>query len=140
MRIPHQLTLTLLAVFSSIAYIAYGMPHEGSVIDALGPSKRDGTANYVVYPKDTTNKDQAKAITTLLKGVVTDPNQIYVSDTDKRTLFWGAPLTSGNAQKVRADSNVRMCSHLRSRVRVLMSLGRWGYSRMHIKLPRSNRF
>ena len=105
MRIPHSLTLTLLAATSSLAFVAHGMPHEG----------RENTANYVVYPKDIRNKDQATAITTLLKGVVSDPTKIHVADTSKGTFFWGAPLNSDNAQIVRADSNVRMCSHLRSK-------------------------
>ncbi len=115
MKIPHQLTLKLLAVISSLVFVTHGMPHEGSAIDPLALVGRDDTANYVIYPKDTTNKDQATAIYNLLKGVVSDPTTIYVADTSKGTFFWSAPLTSDNAQKVEADSNVRICSHLRSK-------------------------
>ena len=115
MRITQQLTLPLLAVTSSLAFLAHGMPHDGSSIDdVLGLHKRDATSNYVVYPKDTTNKDQATAIGNLLKSVVSDPTTISVHDTNKGVFFWGAPLTSANAQKVGADSNVSLCRHLRS--------------------------
>jgi len=115
MRITQQLTLPLLAVTFSLAFVAHGMPHDGSSIDdALGLHKRDATSDYVVYPKDTTNKDQATAIGNLLKGVVSDAKNISVHDTNKGVFFWGAPLTSANAQKVGADSNVSLCSHLRS--------------------------
>ena len=140
MRVPHQLALTLLAISSSLAFVAHGIPHPRPLIDALALFTRDDTANYVVYPKDTANKDQATSITTLLKDVVSDPDKIYVSDTSKGTFFWGVPLTSDNAQKVRADSNVRMCTTLGRQVCVLMRLGRRSYSRMHIGLPRSHRF
>ncbi len=115
MRIAPQLALTLPAVISSLALVAHGMPHEGSIIDALALLRRDDTANYVVYPKDFRNKDQATAITNLLKGVVSDPTRIHVSDTSKGTFFWGASLNSDNAHKVRADSNVRMCNPLQSK-------------------------
>ena len=72
---------------------------------------RDNTANYVVYPKDATNKDQATAINNLLEGLVSDKSKIYISNTDKVTLFLSAPLTSDNAQKVGSDSNVCYCIH-----------------------------
>ena len=115
MRITQQLALPLLAVIYSLVLVAHGMPHVGSVIDdAVAPSKRDDMNYYVVYPKDTTNKDQATAIGSLLEGVVSDPTTISVHDTDKRVLFWSVPLTSANAQKVAADSNVRMCRQIRS--------------------------
>lgn len=110
-----KLTLMLPAVISWLAFVDHGMPHEESVINGLAPSKRDNSANYVVYPKDSTNKEQAAAITALLKSILSDPTQIYISSTNIITAFWAVPLTSDNAQKVRADSNVRMCSHLRSK-------------------------
>lgn len=105
-----------LTLLFSLAFIVHGVPHQESAVDAPKLFGRDDTANYVVYPKNTTDQDQAKAIQTLLEGVVSEPTTIYVSSTDQnsKTWFWGVPLTSGNAQKVGADSNVRMCNHFRS--------------------------
>jgi len=62
----------------------------------------------LVYPKDTANKDQAKAINDVLKGVVSDATQIYVSYTDRGTFFWAAPLTDDSAKKVQGDENVKL--------------------------------
>lgn len=106
METPHWLTLTLLAVVSSSHTLAHAMPHDGSTIEAGTLSARDDVAYYGILPKDTTNKDQARAITALLKGMVSDPTKIYISDMDKRTLFWGVSLTVGNAKKVESDRNV----------------------------------
>ncbi len=117
MRITYQLALVPLTLICSLAFIVHGIPHQESAVDAPTLFGRDDTANYVVYPKDTTNQDQAKAIQTLLEGVVSDPTTIYVSSTDQnsQTWFWGVPLTSQNAKEVGADSNVRMSSHFRSK-------------------------
>lgn len=85
------------------------MPPIGPVIDDyLSLIKREDTHNYVVYFKDSTNKDKTTAICNLLKGLVTDPNLISVHDSDLGVAFWSAPLTSNNAKKVEADSNVSM--------------------------------
>ena len=117
MRVTYQLALVPLTFIFSLAFIVDGIPHQESAVDAPKLFGRDDTANYVVYPKNTTDQDQAKAIQTLLEGVVSDPTTIYVSSTNhsSNTWFWGVPLTSGNAQKVGADSNVRMSSHFRSK-------------------------
>lgn len=64
-------------------------------------------ANYVIYPRDTMDQYQATVITSLLHGLVADKTQIYCSDTAERTLFWAAPLSSANAQRVESDPNVR---------------------------------
>ena len=79
---------------------------------ALNATRRDDTANYVVYPKDVNNQDQAKAIRTLVESV--NSGYIYASSSDHgaRIWFWGVSLTSENAEKVRADPNVRMCGLL----------------------------
>jgi len=71
------------------------------------------TANYVVYPKDTQNKDQATAIYNLLKGLVPDSTKIFSSTTDNGSQhwFWAVPLTSANAEKVKGNPNVRMSSY-----------------------------
>lgn len=114
MRIMHQLAWLHLAVISSLYLIVQCTPSEGSAVEAPALIDRDDTANYVVYPKDPTNKDQATAISNLLKGLVSDQTTIYVSDTDKVTLFWSAPLTSGNSQTVGSNTNVRFCKHLLS--------------------------
>lgn len=86
------------------------MPHDGSVVETSALPRRDDVANYGILPKDTTNKNQAKAITALLQGMVSDPTKIYTSDTDKRTLFWSASLTSDNVKKLESDENVSIQS------------------------------
>ena len=90
------------------------MPSQESAVDAPTLSGLNDTANYVIYPRDVNNQDQAKAIQTLVESV--NPGHIYVSSCDHGaiTWFWGVSLTSENAEKVRADPNVRMCSHFRS--------------------------
>ena len=113
MRITQQLVLVPLTIFSPLAFTAYSMSHESSVTNAPAVLGRDDTANYVVYPKDTKNKDQAKAIYDLLKSLAPNPTAIYSATTDNGTQhwFWAVPLTSVNAEKVKGDSNVRMGSH-----------------------------
>lgn len=112
MRVRQSLAWMPLTVIPSLAFIAHGIPHEESVTDAPALVRRDDTANYVVYPKDTQNQDLATEIYTLLKGVVSDPTQIFNSTTNNGSQhwFWGVPLTSANADKVKGDSNVRMRS------------------------------
>ena len=102
--------LILLTLISLQASGAHGISHEGSVTNAPALFGRDDTANYVVYPNDTQNGDQATKIYNLLKGVVSDPTEIFNSTTDNGSQhwFWAAPLTSANAEKVKGDSNVRM--------------------------------
>jgi len=114
MRITQQLALTPLIFLSSLAFSALGTSREGSVKDAPALFDRDDTANYVVYPKDSQNEDQATAIYTLLKGLVPDPTKIFNSTTDNGSQhwFWGLPLTSANAEKAKGDSNVRMSCHI----------------------------
>ena len=101
-------TLVLLAFIYSLSIIAQRTPYRTGGMENKSPQlpPREDTANYAIYPKDTTNKDQAKAINALLQELVTDKSQLYVSDTSRRTLFWAAPLTSGDAQKVASDPNV----------------------------------
>ena len=108
MQITQQLALFLLTLISSLASTANGTSHEGSVTYAPALFGRDDTANYVVYPKDTQNVDQATEIYNLLKGVVSDSTEIFNSTTDtgSQHWFWAAPLTSANAEKVKGDSNV----------------------------------
>ena len=114
MRLTQQLALVPLTVISLLVFIAHGIPREGSATDTLALSGRDDTANYTVYPKDTQNEDQAAAIYNLLIGVVSDPTTIFNSTTDHGTQhwFWGLPLTSAHAEKVKGNSNVtiRSCS------------------------------
>ena len=114
-RITYQLALVPVILIFSLAFIVHGMPPQESAVDAPTLSGRDDTANYVIYPKDVDNQDQAKAIQTLVESV--KPGDIYVSSSDHGaiTWFWGVSLTSENAEKVRADPNVRMCSHFRSK-------------------------
>jgi len=76
-------------------------------VDTHPLSSRDDIANYAIYPKDTRNKDQTTAITGLLDSLVADKPQIYASDKSQGTLFWTAPLSSINAQKVGRNPNVR---------------------------------
>lgn len=113
MKITQQLASMPLTVIFSLSYIAHGIPHGVSVTDTLALFGRDDTANYAVYPKDTQDEDQATAIYTLLQGVVFDPTKIFNSTTDNGSQhwFWGVPLTSANAEKVKGDSNVSMGSH-----------------------------
>ena len=113
MRITQQLVLLPLTIFAPLASTAYGMSHGNAVTNAHAVLGRDDTANYVVYGKDTKNKDQATAIYDLLKSLVPDPTAIYSATTDYGTQhwFWAVPLTSANAEKVKGDSNVRMSSH-----------------------------
>ena len=114
MKIQQPLTLPLLVVISLLPFLSHGMPQVGSITnDGPSISKRDDTSSYVVYSKDSTNKDQATAIGNLLRSVVSDPKSISVHDSDLGVAFWSAPLTSGNAKKVGADSNVRKPVHLR---------------------------
>ena len=117
MRITYQLALATVILTFSLAFTARGIPHQESAIDSPALFGRDDTANYAIYPKNTTDQDQAKAIQTLLEDVVSDPTTIYVSsiDNNSRTWFWAVPLTSANAQKVGADSNVRTCRQFRSK-------------------------
>ena len=86
------------------------MPPQESAADAPTLSGRDDTGNYVVFPKDVHNQDQAKAIQTLLESV--NSGYLYASSCDHGaiTWFWGVSLSSENAEKVRADPNVRMCN------------------------------
>lgn len=113
MRITQQLALILLTGISLLVFTAHGMSRQGSLADAPALFGRDDIAYYVVYPKDTQNKDQATAIYTLLKGVVQDPKQIFSSTTDNGSQhwFWSVPMTSANAEKVKGNSNVRMGSY-----------------------------
>ena len=117
MRINYQLALATMTLTFSLAFTASGIPHQESTIDSPKLFGRDDTANYAIYPKNNTDQDQAKAIQTLLEGVVSDPTTIFVSsiDNNSRTWFWAAPMTSANAQKVGADSNVRTYRQLRSK-------------------------
>ncbi|KAL8853327.1 MAG: hypothetical protein Q9221_001803 [Calogaya cf. arnoldii] len=83
------------------------MPQQGSSTDGKpATSKRADTSNYVIYAKDSTNKDQTTAIGDLLKGVVSDSKNISVHESDLGVAFWGVPLTSDAAKKAGADSNV----------------------------------
>jgi hypothetical protein len=113
----HRLALVLLAVVFLIAYVVHGSPPAARrggarVLNTPQLLQRAETANYAIYPKDTSNKDQAKAISKLLEGLVADKADIYVSDTSKGTFFWAAPLTSANAQKVAKDPNVGIWGQL----------------------------
>lgn len=113
MRITQQLALMLLTVISSIVFTAHSIPHEGSDADTPALFGRGDTTNYyVIYPKDTQNKDQASAIYTLLKGLVPDAKEIFNSTTDNGSQhwFWSVKLTSANAEKVKGNSNVRTSS------------------------------
>lgn len=89
------------------------MPQVGSKTDSELPiSKRDDTSNYVVYAKNSTNKDQTTAITNLLKDLVSDEKNMSVHGSDLGVAFWGVLLTSDDAKKVEADSNVGFPVHL----------------------------
>ncbi|KAL8669180.1 MAG: hypothetical protein Q9224_007752, partial [Gallowayella concinna] len=73
--------------------------------------KRDDepTELYVIYPKDVTIKSQADAINELLDQQVSNKTAIYASefnDNNIWTLFWDAPLTEAQAEKVKKDPNV----------------------------------
>lgn len=107
----HRTSPLLFAILSCLLYVALSVPLEGSANDSHTDLKRDDTLRYVVYTKDNTNKDAAAAIHNLLKGFVTNEADIYVCDTDRRTYFFAAPLTSENAKKVEEDPNVGTCTH-----------------------------
>ncbi|KAL9580839.1 MAG: hypothetical protein Q9212_004248 [Teloschistes hypoglaucus] len=68
--------------------------------------KRDEPADYGIFLKDSADKGQATAVKDLLKTLVANEDDIYVSDTDRRTFFISALLSSKSAQKVRDDPNV----------------------------------
>lgn len=68
--------------------------------------KREEAAGYGIFLKDGTNKGQVTAVKNLLKTLVTNEDDIYVSGSDERTGFIAAPLAAENAQKVRDDPNV----------------------------------
>lgn len=112
MRITQQLALMQLTVIILLALRAHGITHEDSVTDAPAVIGRDNTANYVVYPKDTQNKDQATAIYALLEKVVPDPTKKfnYTTDNGSQHWFWGVQLTPANAKKATDDSKVRTVS------------------------------
>lgn len=112
MRVMHQLAWLHLAVFSSLYLVVQCTSSEGSIAETPSLNVRDDTANYVIYPKDPTNQTQATAIGNLLKGLVSDQKQIYVSSIDNGTLFWSAPLTSSNSQQVGSNNNVRTSKQL----------------------------
>jgi len=76
-------------------------------VDTPELASHNDIANYVIYPRDTMDQYQATVITSLLHGLVADKTRIYCSDTAERTLFWAAPLSSANAQRVESDPNVR---------------------------------
>lgn len=135
-----QLALMSLTIISLLAFTAHSTPQEGSIADASALLGREDTANYAVYPNDTQNEDQATAIYTLLKGVVSDPTKIFNSTTDNGTQhwFWGVPLTSANAEKVKGNSNVGMASSPLT-VRRLIIPDHCSRSRMHIKMCQSHR-
>ena len=86
--------------------------HEASVDVRRPPEhtdhlvKRDDRAGYIVYQKDNADFGQAAAIHKLLKTLVSNESEVYVSDTSQRTLFFGVPLTTEAAKKVKADPNV----------------------------------
>ncbi|KAL8871482.1 MAG: hypothetical protein Q9174_002693 [Haloplaca sp. 1 TL-2023] len=87
--------------------------HNRASIDEQRPAehtdnliKRDDRVGYIIYQKDSTNFGQAAAIHTLLRTLVTNTSEIYVSDTSQRTSFFGARLTTEGARKVKADPNV----------------------------------
>ncbi|KAI4283434.1 MAG: hypothetical protein L6R38_002156 [Xanthoria sp. 2 TBL-2021] len=68
---------------------------------------------YVIFAKDVSVKSQADAINQLLDTLVSNKTRIYasevnhkVNDEDMWTLFWNAPLTASQAEKVKADPNV----------------------------------
>ncbi len=110
MRTIYQLALVPLILITSLAFLVHGMPPQESALNAPTLSGRDDIAYYIVYPKDVNNQDQAKAIRTLVESV--NSGYVYTSSCDHGaiTWFWGVSLTSENAEKVRADPNVRMCS------------------------------
>ncbi|KAL8965704.1 MAG: hypothetical protein Q9183_003725, partial [Haloplaca sp. 2 TL-2023] len=74
--------------------------HTGNLV------KRDDRANYIVFQKDSEDFDQAAAIHKLLRTLVANESEIYVSDTPVRTSFFRVPLTAEAAKKVEADPNV----------------------------------
>lgn len=113
MKILQQLTFPLLVVTSSLAFLSHGMPQASSITDNdPSISKRDDTSYYVVFAKNSSNETQTTAITNLLESVVSDPKNVSVHGSDLGVAFWSAPLTSDNAEKVGADSNVRLSVYL----------------------------
>lgn len=81
-------------------------PSEGVLRQEILVVKRDKTTDYGIFLKESSDKGQATAVKNLLKTLVANEDDIYVSDTDRRTLFLSTPLSSENAQKVRDDPNV----------------------------------
>jgi hypothetical protein len=112
---PYRLAQVLLALVFLIACVVHGSPPAARRGGATQLLSRDETANYAIYPKDTSNKDQATAISKLLDGLVANRADIYVSDTKKGTFFWAAPLTSAKAEKVVKNPNVGICAQLHLR-------------------------
>lgn len=131
-KIQQQQTLPLLVVTSLLAVLSHDMPQAGSITDdGRSTSKGDDTSFYVVYSKNSTNKDQAKAIGNLLRDAVSDPKSVSVHDSDLGVAFWSVSLTPDNAKKVGADSNVRKPVHLRYWLPETDDLGCRNYSSMY---------
>ncbi|KAL8652222.1 MAG: hypothetical protein Q9226_004359 [Calogaya cf. arnoldii] len=81
--------------------------------NSLEERDNEATELYVIYAQDVSVKSQADAINELLGTLVSDKNTIYASEVNRKvngedmwTLFWGAPLTASQAEKVKADPNV----------------------------------
>lgn len=115
MKSLQQLTLSLLVVISLLSFSPYAMPRWGPILDepnGLSEQASDPD-NYVVFAKNSTDKDQTTAIGKLLESVVSDPKNISVHGSSHVGVsFWAVPLTAEDAEKVRADPNVRRAVHL----------------------------
>ena len=111
MRITYRLALVALTLIFSLAFTVHGMSNQESAEDASTLSARDDSDDYIIYPKDVDNQNGNKAVLTLLESL--NPSRIYVSSSDQNTMtwFWSVTFTSEDADKLRADPNVRMCTY-----------------------------
>ena len=112
MRNTYRLALVALTLIFSLAFIVHGMPNQESAEDDSMLSGRDD--DYIIYPKDVDNQNQNKAVLTLLESL--NPSRIYVSSSvhysnnSTMTWFWSVTFTPEDADKLRADPGVRMCT------------------------------
>jgi len=114
MQLQQRLTLPLLVVISLLATISQGMPQAGSTTDdGLSIGTREDRSYYVIYSKDSTNKDRETAISKPLGDVASDPKSVSAHGSDLGVAFWSVSLTPDQAKKVEADPNVRKPLHLK---------------------------
>lgn len=123
MRILHQPFPSFLKLIPCLSLVAYGIPHEGSISDDQANLERVDKGNYVVTTRDSTDAGQAAAIKTSLMTFVKDEDKVYICNTGEEALFFSVPLTPEEAEKVRAEPNVRLTHLAEFRLVILTRAG-----------------